>query len=166
MRRRSGLEDFDVQAVELEGFADCGHAANPSQHVAADRLEAFRLDCDVEAVAHLVDARLRAEDPRSVPFVDNGLALDIVFISDLADDLLEQVFEGHETRRAAVLVDDDGHLRLPALEFLEELRHPFGLGNEHRRTDEWRDRLLTSVRLGQYTRSFTKTMPRMLSRSL
>src|SRR5688500_12850566 len=56
-----GFHDFDDQAVELEGLADRRHPAHPRQHVAADGLEALRLDFDVEPIPHLGEVRLAAE---------------------------------------------------------------------------------------------------------
>src|SRR6188768_2959294 len=41
----------------------------------------------------------------------------------------------------AVLVDDDRHLHLLALELLEQLRHALGLGHERRGPDERHDRI-------------------------
>ena len=63
-------------------------------------------------------------------FLDDRLRLDVVLVADLADDLLEQVLDRHEARGAAVLVDHDRDLHLLALELLEQLRHPLGLGHE------------------------------------
>ena len=55
----------------------------------------------------------------------------------------------HEPRGAAVLVDDDRHLDLLALELLQQLGHALGLGHERRRPDEPRDRTAAvGVRLG------------------
>ena len=73
-----------------------------------------------------------------LPFLDDRLGLDVVLVADLADDLLEQILERHQARRAAVLVDDDGHLDLLALELLEQLGHALGLGHEGGRPDERR----------------------------
>ena len=39
-----------------------------------------------------------------------GRLLAVVLVLDLADDLLQHVLDGHDARRAAVLVDDDGHV--------------------------------------------------------
>ena len=141
MRRRSASSTSTCRPSRSNVSPDRGHAADAGQHVAADGLEAFGLDRDVQAIADLVDAGLGAEHPRAVALVHDGLGLDVVLVPDLADDLLEQILERHEPGGAAVLVDDDGHLHLPALELLEELGHALGLGHEHRRTDEAGDRL-------------------------
>ena len=148
MRRRSASSTSTCEPVELERLPDGRHAADAGQHVAADGLEALGLDRHVQPIAHLVDAGLGAEHPRSVALVHDRLGLDVVLVADLADDLLEQVLERHQPGRPAVLVDHDRHLHLAALEFLQELGHALGLGHEHRRTHEARDRLPVRVRFG------------------
>ena len=45
----------------------------------------------------------------------------IVLVENLPDDLLENVLERHDPRRSAVLVDDDRHVLLAALELAEEI---------------------------------------------
>ena len=63
---------------------------------------------------------------------DGGLLVLVVFVLDLAHDLLDQVLHGHEAGDAAVLVDDEGHLLHPLLEFLEELRRPSSIPGRSR----------------------------------
>ena len=70
-----------------------------------------------------------------------GSALDVVLVADLADDLLEHVLDGHQAGGAAVLVDDDRHLHLPALHLLEQLGHALALGHEVRRPHQRRHRI-------------------------
>ena len=79
---------------------------------------------------HFVDVDLPAEDERAVAFVDDGFALDVVFVANLADDLFEQVFDRHEPRGPAVFVDDDRELRLAPLHLLEQLGDALALGHE------------------------------------
>src|SRR3954469_13419609 len=136
-----GLEHFDREAVDLERLADRRNAADARQDVPPDRLEPTGLDLEVEALAQVVEAHLGAEDERSISLFDDRLRLHIVFVTDLADDLFEQIFDRDEPRGAAVLVDDDRHLDLLALELLEQLRHPLGFGHEGRGTDQRDDRV-------------------------
>src|SRR5690606_36525867 len=112
------LEHLDREFVDVEGLPDVRHVAEPGQQVAADGFEPFALDLHAKRLAHLVDADLAAEDEHAVAFADHGLALDVVFVANLANDLLEQVLDGYEPRRAAVLVDDNGHLHLADLYLL------------------------------------------------
>src|SRR5690606_37251681 len=44
------------------------------------------------------------------PVADDSCSGAIVLVGDLADQLLDEVFEGDETRSPAVFVDDDGEL--------------------------------------------------------
>ena len=46
-----------------------------------------------------------------------------------ADDLLDQVFQGDDAGRSAVLVGDDGHLEALLAQQHQEGVHPHGLGN-------------------------------------
>ena len=130
MRRRSTSSTSNGQVVDLERLADVRHPAEVRQQVAADVSKPFALDLDAQPIAHLVDADLAAEDERAVALVGHRLALDVVLVANLADDLLEQILDGHEPGGAAVLVDDDRHLRLPALHLLQQLRDALALRHE------------------------------------
>ena len=91
---------------------------------------------DAQPIVQLVDADLAAEDEHAVALVLDGLGLDVVLVANLADDLLEQVLDRDQARGAAVFVDDDGRLHLLALELLQQVGHPLGLGHEVRRTQQ------------------------------
>ena len=106
------------------------------QQKAADGFESLALDRHPQPLHHFVDVDLAAEQKAPVPFVDDRLGFDVVFVADFADDLLEQVLGRDEARRAAVLVDHDGTLRLLPLEHLEQLGHPLGLGDDERRPQQ------------------------------
>ena len=82
----------------------------------------------------------------AVALVGDRLALDVVLVANLADDLFEQVLDGDQAGGAAVLVDDDGHLRLPPLHLLQQLRHALALGHEMRRAHQRRHRRLRARR--------------------
>src|SRR5262245_8174103 len=109
------LDDLEREIVDVDGLAHVRHATEVRQQIPAHGFEALALDIDVQPLTHLVDAHLAAEDETAVALVRDGLALDIVFVANLADDLLEQILDGHQASGAAVLVDHDRHLRLPAL---------------------------------------------------
>ena len=72
--------------------------------------------------------------------------LDVVLVDDLPDDLLEEVLQGHEPGRAAVLVDDDGHVELVLLHLPQQLGHPLLLRHEDRRADELPHRAVAAGR--------------------
>ena len=77
-----------------------------------------------------------------MPLVGDGVGLDIVFVANLADDLLEQVFDRDQASGATIFIDDDGHLRLTALHLLEQLRDPLALRHHERRSHQCRQRRL------------------------
>ena len=60
------------------------------------------------------------------------LVLDIVFIVDLADDLLDDVFHGDEPRHAAVFVDGDRHVVAADAQLLQQHVDALGFGHEQR----------------------------------
>src|SRR5687767_11180293 len=126
------FQHLDRQLARLEGLPDVGHPAQLRQQVAAEGLETLTLDGDAQPVSHLVDADLAAEHEDAVPLVGHGLAFDVVLVPDLTDDLLQQVLHGHQAGGAAVLVQDDRQLGLPALQVLQQLGHALALRHEIR----------------------------------
>src|SRR5689334_6721152 len=122
------LEHLDVETIDVEALADVRHASQVREQVPADSFESLAFDCHAESIHDLVDAHLSTEDERAVGLLDDRFALDVVLVANLADDLLEQILDGDEPGGAAVLVHDDGHLRLAPLHVFEQLRHPFAFG--------------------------------------
>src|SRR5688500_14893149 len=98
------FQHFDRELIHVERLPDVRHTAQVGEQIAAERFEALALYLDAEAIGDLVDAHLAAEDEHASAFVGDGFTLDVVFIADLSDDFLEQVFDRHETCRSAVLV--------------------------------------------------------------
>src|SRR4026208_1838554 len=118
------FEHLHVETVDLEAFADVRHSSQMREKVAADGFESLALDFDAKPIHHLVDAHFSAEDERAVLLLADGFAFDVVLIANLADDLLEQILHADQAGGAAVLVDDDRHLRLAALHLLQQFRYP------------------------------------------
>jgi len=54
----------------------------------------------------------------------------LVLVDDLADDLLNDVLDGHQARRAAVFVQHDGHVNLVDLKLAEQFVERFGFRHE------------------------------------
>jgi len=63
-------------------------------------------------------------------------------VPDGADDLLDEVLEGHDARGTTVLVDHDGHVHLALLHLAEQLADVLGLGGEVRLARNLRERAL------------------------
>ncbi len=55
-----------------------------------------------------------------------------MFVPDVADDLLDQVLQGHQPSGAPVLVHHDGDVHLAPLELLHQAVHLHGFGDEIR----------------------------------
>ena len=124
-----------MQSTDVNLFTHGRHASQMRHQKAADGLEAFTRDLDVQPLRHLVDVHLAVEEIPAVPFIDDRLGLDVVLIADLADDLLEHVLDGDQTGRAAVFVHHHGHLRLLPLELFEQFGHTLAFWHEHHRTE-------------------------------
>ena len=62
--------------------------------------------------------------------LDRGNLRGVVFVVDLADDLLEDVLDGQQSGDAAVFVHDDGDVIAAATKFLQQRVQPLALGNE------------------------------------
>ena len=56
----------------------------------------------------------------------------VVLVFDLADDLLDEVFDRREADRRAVLVDDDRHVLVAGLHAAQQLRRARRFRHEHR----------------------------------
>ena len=55
-----------------------------------------------------------------------------MLVGDLADQLLDDVLEGHDAGRAAVLVDDDGQLQALLAQLGQQRVEPDALGHDQR----------------------------------
>ncbi|MFU0840732.1 MAG: hypothetical protein ACFWUJ_19965 [Pseudomonas fragi] len=70
-----------------------------------------------------------------------------MFVFDIADDLLQNVFNRHQTRHTAVFVDHDGHVVMVGTELAQQHVKALGLGNKCRRTQQILDVVLVAVLL-------------------
>jgi hypothetical protein len=99
-------------APYLDPVADGRHPTKPRHQVAADRLvrSAVR-DVGADPLAQLVRAPEAGHDPAAVAQPPAARAAAVVLVGHLADDLFDNVLEGRDAGRAAVLVDHDGELQ-------------------------------------------------------
>ena len=107
--------------------------AADSKDEAADGVPVPRGQVRSEQLVDLVHGHL-ARDPElaATERLDERL-VDVELVDDLADQLLDEILEGHHARRAAVLVDDDGEMELPGLHLAHERGDSFRLGDVVRR---------------------------------
>src|SRR4029078_8242250 len=115
-----GAQDLELQAAEHEGLAATWQADEEVHRQPADRVEFLVAELAAEVLVEFLDARLRLDRELALAFLaDVEIVLDVVLIADVADDLLQHVFDGHESRHPAVLPPAYSHRRLPRAQFLE-----------------------------------------------
>src|SRR5262245_43766383 len=128
-----GLDHFEAQSAEAYLFADRGQVAELVDDQSGDRGEIVGGQLDVEPALDFADLHIAARDDAFGLLDDVGLVgarLRLVFVLDLPDDLLDQVFDGDQTGQPAVFIDDDGHRRLGLLHLGQQLVDRLGFGHE------------------------------------
>ena len=95
------------------GAAVLGHVGKFVDDEAAQRVDLVVFgDVHAEALAQRVQIAMAGHaEYAGLQFGDLAGLEGIGFVVDIADDLLEQVFHGHQAAGAAVFVDDDGQVR-------------------------------------------------------
>ena len=119
---RSAVED----AAPTRSTRRPGTGSRPSSLVeqAADRVDVVVLEVEAEQVAELVDGQPRAHAVAPVAEVLDLRGLAVVLVGDVADELLDEVLEGHEPGDAAVLVDDHREVVRLELHLPQQRRRP------------------------------------------
>ena len=90
----------------------------------------------MEDLAEVAQQRLALETVSVVVELDILALLLVILVVDLADNLLQNVLQRDQSARAAILIDDDGHVDVVLLEVAQEVVDHLGLGHEVGRTDE------------------------------
>ena len=89
----------------------------------------------------VLDGQARGDPPRGlVEVLQRAVLGGVVLVGDLPDDLLDEVLDGHQTRGAAVLVDDERHVVAVALHVAQQGVGPLGVGHEVRGAHDLADR--------------------------
>ena len=137
------------QTSHLDGAPEDRHTSTDLVQQTADGVHLVLIDDDTQGFFEVIDVHRRGHAPVvRVDLLDVGI-LPVVFVDDLADDLLEDVLDRDQPRSAAVFVDDDRNVLLVALHLLEEHIGQLALRHENRRTHRLGHRHLTpcSVRV-------------------
>ena len=86
---------------------------------------------DVQRFVHRVQIRAAGHAPEvGLQLHDILLLQGVKLVENIADNLLQQVFHGDQTARAAVFVHDDGHMRLGFLHIAQQHVRPHGFRHE------------------------------------
>ena len=133
----------DVEGVVfiLQVLVHAGEVALDLQQQAGQRVGLARhllklVVIDVEDLAEVAQQRLALETVSVVVELDILALLLVILVVDLADNLLQDVLQRDQSARAAILIDDDGHVDVVLLEVAQEVVDHLGLGHEVGRTDE------------------------------
>src|SRR5687767_1775632 len=102
--------DVELEPLETHAVADVGRPAEQRENQAADAVDLLVLQLEIEQAANFIDPHRPRYPEAALPVTVHRRRPRGAFV-DVADDLLEQILERHDARRAAVLVDDDDHLR-------------------------------------------------------
>src|SRR5947207_153160 len=124
----------ELGAARLDGFAGLGKSPELGHDESTERVVVRRgfggRQVKVEGLAHVLEWHARVHQGLALRHRDDHLLLDVVLVTDLPDDLLDEIFDGHEAARAAVLVDDDRDVDLALLHVAQELVDGLRLGDE------------------------------------
>src|SRR6185503_17116691 len=158
-RLRARLESRDADAADalaldrlhhearagcLEGLALAREAPELCGDEAAERVVRLgRLDLQPERLAHVLERDARVHERLGLGDGEHELVLDVVFIADLADDLLDEVLDRHEAGGAAVFIYDDRDVDLVLLHLTKQRVHFLRLRDEDGRPQELPQRELT-----------------------
>ena len=113
----------DVEGVVfiLQVLVHAGEVALDLQQQAGQRVGLARhllklVVIDMEDLAEVAQQRLALETVSVVVELDILALLLVILVVDLADNLLQDVLQRDQSARAAILIDDDGHVDVVLLE--------------------------------------------------
>src|SRR5437879_716996 len=118
------------------------HATEPLENEAGEGLVLALGQIPTKTLVDLEDGRPRAHEEDTGSHLPVELSWGIIFVLDLADNLLHEILDRHESDRASVLVDHQRHVPPLGLQSAEELRQRLRCGDEERLPHDRRDRLL------------------------
>ena len=126
---------FTCSAVNRRPFSStdspCEGTPQDTHHQAADRIPVLVGKIHVRSSFSSSTGSPPVHPVSPVPGgLDVGV-LAVVLVNDLADNLLEEVLQGHQPHQRPVLVDHQGHA-IFLLHVLQEVGDPLRFGDEHR----------------------------------
>src|SRR5438094_7350037 len=128
-----GAVDDEFVAVLPHRVPDLRHAAESREDQSGHGLVVVARQLRLQHLLQILDAKQAADQILAAAKVEDGDLFLLVLVGDLADDLLDDVLEGDDPRRAAILVDDDGDLHVLALQLAQQFGDLLRLRDEVRR---------------------------------
>src|ERR1700674_4450876 len=112
-------QDLEAEAVEGEGLPRLGNGARFMDDKAGDRRRLFVGQVPAHGAVEVADRHGTLNHDRAVALPANALNRNVVLVANIADDLLDDVLERHQTLYDAIFVDDQRRMRLAAEEGLQ-----------------------------------------------
>ena len=112
-------QHFEAEAVKAEGLARLGNRARLVNDEAGHGRGFVVGQIPAHRAIELADGRRAVDHDRPVALLAHALHGDVVLVANVADDLLDDVFERDEPLHDAIFVDDQRGMGLSAQERLE-----------------------------------------------
>ncbi|CAM2151793.1 hypothetical protein PT2222_270013 [Paraburkholderia tropica] len=130
-----GAQHLENQVAETHLLAAMRHVAEMIRHVTADCVHFFIGEMGAERLVELHEFGERAHAEAAVGRSDDVAAflVEVVFVLDVADDLLQHVLDRDQAGHAAVFVHDDGDVIAVLPEVVQQHVQALRLGDEHGR---------------------------------
>ncbi len=110
--------------------AGLGDAAVQVEKVAAHGIELVAGNFEVEVLFQLLDIQPAVHQNRSVFLRNEHLLFEIVLILYVADNLLDEILDGDQSRRATVFINGDRHVNPLGTELVKQLLDVFRFRDE------------------------------------
>ena len=123
-------QDVKTEPVEHESLANLGDPLRFVQKQPGDSYSLLIRQPPAELTVEVADRHRSLDDVAPVRLAHDARYGDVMLIRDVADDLFEHVFEGHDSHQAAVLIDNDGEMLAPTAKGLQLIEKRRGVGNE------------------------------------
>src|SRR4051812_7161663 len=130
------VEDVEAHAVVHDRVALLRLAAEQPEDEAGHRVVVLSRHRRLEALVEVVDRKRSVDHDGVLVDLLDRFVRKVELILDVADDLLEQVFEGDDSLHVSVLVDDDGHVLVRAAKLAEQGSEILRLRDDVSRPDD------------------------------
>src|SRR5690606_4813842 len=140
------VQHLEVEAVEGDGFTPLGKASEAFQDQAANGVELGVVQISVEEFVEFIDGGQDLDgELRGTQRLDPAFTVNVVLVLDLTDDLLQNVFDGHQARHATIFVHHNGHVVAVAAKFLQQMVEPLALRHKGGRAQDIQHFVLVQV---------------------
>src|SRR4029450_4899316 len=118
--------------VDLDLLVDLSNMTQPGDHIAGDRLVGTLRQGDAGLLGEILEVEQAVHfDIAGAEAAGRPPAPHVALVSDVADELLDKILEGHDAGGASILVDDDREMLSVALHFGEGRQDALGRGEQH-----------------------------------